>query len=80
MEVSTEATVQCVEQIICNDLHVSIDDEVHAVGCSHGTTYNIMHEQLKFRKVCARWVLPQLTEEQKNVQNGSVLAAPQLVQ
>ena len=33
-DVSTEATVQ----------HVSIDVVVHAVGCSHGTRYNIMHE------------------------------------
>ena len=53
-KVSTEDTVQCVEQIIRNDRRVSIDDVVHAVGCSHGTAYIIMHEQLKFRKVCAR--------------------------
>ena len=39
----------------------------------------IMHEQLKFCKVCACWVLHWLTEEQKNIQNGSVLAALQLV-
>ena len=52
-EVSTEATVQRVEQIIRNEWHVSIDDIAHAVGCSHGTVYNIMHEQLKFLKVCA---------------------------
>ena len=48
VEVSTEATVQRVEQIIRNDRRVSIDDVVLAVGCSHGTVYNIMHEQLKF--------------------------------
>ena len=64
-EMSTEATVQHVEQIIRNDQHVSIDDIAHAVGCSHGTAYNIMHEQLKFRKVCAWWVPRRLTEEQK---------------
>ena len=52
-EVSTEAIVQHVEQIICNDRHVSIDDVAHAVGCSHRTMYNIMYEQSKFRKVCA---------------------------
>ena len=79
-EVSTKATVQCVEQqIIHNEQRVSIDDEAHAVGCSHGTVYNIMHEQLKFCKVCAWWVPCRLTEEQKNVQNRSVLAAPQSV-
>ncbi|KAG8227149.1 hypothetical protein J437_LFUL001693 [Ladona fulva] len=64
-EVSTEATVQRVEQIIRNDRRVTINDVARAVGCSHGTAYNIMHEQLKFRKICARWVPRQLSEEQK---------------
>ena len=64
-EVSTEATEQCVEEIIRNDRHVSIDDVVRAIGFRHGTTYNIMHEQLQFRKVCAWWVPCCLTEEQK---------------
>ena len=69
VEVSIEATVQRVEQIIHNDQCVSIDDVVHAVGCSHGTTY-IMHEQLKFCKVCA-WRVPcRLTEEQKMFRMG----------
>ena len=40
---------------------------------------HIMLEQLKFCKVCACWVLRWLTEEQKNIQNGSVLAVPQSV-
>ena len=39
----TEATVQRMEQIIRNEWHLSIDDIAHAVGCSHGTAYNIMH-------------------------------------
>ena len=69
-EVSTEATVQHVVQIIHNDRRVSIDNIVCAVGCSHGTAYNIMHEQLKFRKVCERWVPCRLTEEQKMFRMG----------
>ena len=43
-EVSAEATVQYVEQIIRYDRHVSIDDVARAVGYSHWTAYNIMHE------------------------------------
>ena len=43
-EVSTEATVQRVEQIVY-DRRVSIGDVARAVGCSHGTAYNIMHGQ-----------------------------------
>ena len=41
--------------------------------------YNIMCEQLKFCKVCARWVLRQLTEEQKMFRIGLSLTEPQLV-
>ena len=36
-EVSTEATMQRVEQIIHNDRHVAIDDIERAVDYSHGT-------------------------------------------
>ena len=64
-EVSTEAIMQHVEQIIRNDQHVSIDDVARAVSRSCRTAYNIMHEQLKVRKVCARSVPRQLIVEQK---------------
>ena len=69
-EVLIEATVQRVEQIIHNDRHVSIDDVACAVGCSCGTAYNIMHEQLKFCKVRAWWVPCRLIEEQKMFRMG----------
>ena len=45
---------------------MSIDDVARAVGCSLGTAYNIMHEQLKFRKVCAQWV-PRCVAEQQEI-------------
>ena len=72
-EVSTETTVQHVEWIIRNDQHVSIDGIAHAVGCSHGTVYIIMHEQLKFRKVCAQWTPCRLSEEEKMFRMGLYL-------
>ena len=40
-EVSTEATVHRVGQIIRNDRRVPIDDVPRAVGCSHGSASNI---------------------------------------
>ena len=70
VKVSTEARVQCVEQIIHNDRCVTINDVVHAVGCSHGTAYNVMYEQLKFRDVCAWWVPSRMIEEQKMFRMG----------
>jgi hypothetical protein len=36
--------------------HVEIAAEATAPGCSHGLAYSIMHDRLKFRKVCARCV------------------------
>jgi hypothetical protein len=34
-----------------------IDGVATALECSHGLAYSIMHDRLKFRKVCAKWVL-----------------------
>ena len=74
-EVSTEVTVQRVQQINSNDRHMSIDYIAHSVCCSLATAYDIMNEQLKFvHSGCsAGWL------RNKNVQNGSVLAASQSV-
>jgi hypothetical protein len=45
-----------------------------SLGCSHGLAYSIMHDHLKFLKVCARWVPRELKDRQrKNEPNGSSL-------
>jgi hypothetical protein len=36
-----------------------------AIGCSHGLAYSIMHDYLKFQKVCARWVPRELKDQEK---------------
>jgi histone-lysine N-methyltransferase SETMAR len=36
-----------------------------ALGCSHGLAYSIMHDCVKFRKVCARWVPRELKDREK---------------
>jgi hypothetical protein len=73
VEVATEATVQRVEELIRADRRVTIDSAATVVGCSHGLAYCIMHDRLKFQKLCLRWVTREL-KDRKNELNGSVLA------
>jgi hypothetical protein len=65
VEVVTEATVQRVEEMIRAGRKITIDSVSAALGCSHGLEYSIMHECLKFRKVCARWMSRKLKDREK---------------
>jgi hypothetical protein len=51
-----------------------MDSAETTLGCSHGLAYSIMHDHLKFRKVCARWVPTELKDREKNKPNLSVPA------
>jgi hypothetical protein len=55
VEIATEAAVQRVEELIGADRRITIDSVATALGCSHGLAYRIMHDRLKFLKVCAQW-------------------------
>jgi transposase len=67
VEIVTEATVQRVEELIRTDRTITIDSVVTALGCYHGLAYSIMHDCLKFRKVCPWWVPKELkVREQMN--------------
>jgi histone-lysine N-methyltransferase SETMAR len=65
VQIATDASVQRVEEMIRGDRRVTIDSVAAAIGCSHGSAYSIMHDRLKFKKVCSRWVPRQLTDEHK---------------
>jgi hypothetical protein len=65
LETATEATVQRVELLIRADRRITIDSVATALGCSQGVAYSTMHDRLKFRKVCARCVLKELTDREK---------------
>jgi transposase len=54
VEIAKERTVQQVEELIRADRRITIDSVVTALGCSRGLAYSIMHDRLKFQKVCAR--------------------------
>jgi ribosomal protein S25 len=74
VEIATEATVQRVEKLIRVDRRITIHSAATALGCSHGLAYSKLHDRLKFRKVCARWVRRELKDRGKIEPNGSVLA------
>jgi hypothetical protein len=50
-----------------------IDSVATALGCSHGLAYSIMHDHLKFQKVCTRWVPRELKDRETINQMGQSL-------
>ncbi|GBL96877.1 hypothetical protein AVEN_173081-1 [Araneus ventricosus] len=55
-----------VHDLVLNNRGVTVDEIHRLLGISVGTTHTIMHQHLKFRKICAQWVPHQLTAEQCN--------------
>ncbi|KAI6658791.1 Transposase [Oopsacas minuta] len=47
------------------DPHITLVEIPDAVGISTGTAQAIVHDNMKFRKICARWVPHLLTQAQK---------------
>jgi transposase len=73
VEIAKDATVQRLEELIRADRRITIDSVASALGCSHGLVYSIMHDRLKFRKVCARWVPRELKDREKITRMGLFL-------
>jgi ribosomal protein S25 len=64
-EIVTEATVQQVEELIRDDRRITINSVATALGCSNGLAYSIMHDLLKFQKLCASWIPRELKDREK---------------
>ena len=62
----TDSNVEDARAMILENRRVTIDEVANHFELSHGSAYDIIHNRLGFRKVCARWVPKELTEEQKN--------------
>jgi hypothetical protein len=41
-----------------------ITETAEKLDISHGSVYSIIHEDLRYHKICARWVPEKLTDEQ----------------
>jgi hypothetical protein len=65
VEIATEATVQRVEELIPADRWITVDSVPTGLRCSYCLTNSIKHDHLKFRKVCARWVLRELKDREE---------------
>ncbi|PSN46055.1 hypothetical protein C0J52_07677, partial [Blattella germanica] len=55
-----------VSALVLHNHRITVDEIHRLLGISVGTTHTIMHQHLKFRKICALWVPHQLTAEQRN--------------
>lgn len=57
--------VGAIEAAILNDRRVQLRTLSQRFNISYGTVYDIVHDTLKFRKVSARWVPKNLTDDHK---------------
>ena len=63
---STSTTDEKLEEaraIILTDRRVTVEEIALQLGISQGTAYSLVHDNLGFHKVAARWVPRHLTEE-----------------
>jgi hypothetical protein len=66
--VATETVKQQIQQRICDYRRVTIDETAMELNMSHGSTYNIVHDNLGYTEVCSRWVPRQLSDDHKRAQ------------
>jgi len=63
VSVATGTVKQQIEQRIRDYRRVTIDEIAIEFNISHGSAYNIVHNDLGYRKVCSRWVARQLSDD-----------------
>ena len=61
----TDEMTDAVRLMINNDPHVTYQQIEFSFGINSSAIHSILHDRLKLRKVCARWVPHLLTNDQK---------------
>jgi len=61
----SEDMIAQVEQMVMEDRCLTVKQVAANAGISVGSVYTILHDNLKMRKVSARWVLRMLADENK---------------
>jgi histone-lysine N-methyltransferase SETMAR len=61
----TQQNIDAVRELVENDPHVTYEMIEHQVDIGSHAVCQILHDHLKLRKICARWVPHFLTNEQK---------------
>jgi len=62
---TTDEKIQQAREMVLANRRVAIDEVVCSLQISHGSAYQIIHDELGFHKLCARWVPRELTAEHK---------------
>jgi len=62
---TTDEKIQQAREMVLANRRVAIDDVACSLQISHGSAYQIIHDELGFHKISARWVPRELTAEHK---------------
>lgn len=60
---TTDEKIQQALEMVQANRRVAIDEVACSLQISHGSAYQMIHDELGFHKVCARWVPRELTAE-----------------
>ena len=60
-----EDNIAAVENVIWENRRVTVKEVASLLDISVGSVHHMIHDELKFQKVCARWVPKRLTPEMK---------------
>ncbi|GFY66257.1 HTH_48 domain-containing protein [Trichonephila inaurata madagascariensis] len=71
--VMTSDLIDKKNDLVRSDRRVTLRMLALKLDVSYGTVWTIVHDGLRFRKVCAAWVLKQLTDQQKKLRMGLAL-------
>ncbi|GFS68706.1 histone-lysine N-methyltransferase SETMAR [Trichonephila clavipes] len=71
--VITSDLLDKVYDLVRSDRRVTLRMLVLKVDASYGTVWTIVHDRVRFRKVCTAWVPKQLTDQQKELRMGLAL-------
>ncbi|GFV50619.1 histone-lysine N-methyltransferase SETMAR [Trichonephila clavipes] len=71
--VITSDLIDKVNDLVRSDRRVTLRMLALKVDVSYGSVWTIVHDRLRFRKVCATWVPKQLTDLQKELRMGLAL-------
>lgn len=63
----TESNIDTVRQLLMTDKKITCQQIRTELGIGMSQVQNILHEQLKVRKLCTRWIPHDLTEDQKRL-------------
>jgi len=62
---TTDEKIQQAREMVLANRRVAIDEVACSLQISHGSAYQIIHDELGFHKLYARWVPRELTAEHK---------------